>query len=229
MFWLGFRINGILSLDDNSKLNYWVDFATVKGSERDFNTTDISPTEKVISSIQEIDISNGYAIDFGTAWKSSSDLWRVTFNYAAGSGDSSEADEQSSFRQSVITNNKGRIPGNNRYRIYGEFLQPELSNLQLFSVSAGRKLNQNIWLHGIYYHYRQLQADTQLQASSLSISPNGKDKEIGSEIDVLLSASWNKNFNALLTLSGFHAGAAFDRVATSKSAYKAVMEINYIW
>ena len=229
LLWLGFRFNGLFSLPDRSKLNYWADFATVNGSERDFITTNLSPTRKSITRIRDIDVSYGYGVDFGLAWKAANNSWGLAVNYAFGSGDNSENDRQSSYRQPAISNNKGRVLGENRYRIYGELLRPELSNLQLFSLTAGRRLNDYYWLQAIYFHYWQIEADEELDASNFIVSPNGENKEIGNEIDLILVATWNENINAELTLSGFRAGSAFDNAAESKYAYKALLEIKLYW
>ncbi len=229
LLWIGFRFNGLFSLADRSKLNYWMDFATVNGSEREFVTTRISPAQKTITGIRNIDVSTGYGLDLGMAWKAADNDWGVTFNYAFGSGDSSASSRQASYRQPTISNNKGRVLGENRYRIYGELLRPELSNLQLFSLSAGRRLNEYLWLQSIYFHYWQVQADTELKASNLSFSPNGKNKDIGSEIDLILVGSWTESINIQFTLSGFHAGSAFDNVADSRYAYKGVLQFKLKW
>ncbi|MEE9339110.1 MAG: alginate export family protein [Methylococcaceae bacterium] len=229
LLWIGFRFNGLFSLADKSKLNYWVDFATINGSEREFTTFDLSSNQQVINDIRDINVSYGYGIDLGAAWKSANENWGLAANYAIGSGDSSDSNRQSSYRQPTIANNKGKILGNQRVRLYGELLRPELSNLQLVNVTAGHRFNEYFWLQGSYFHYWQIQADKQIDASILTISPNGKNKEIGNEVDLTLMATWTKNFNAQLTLSGFHAGDAYDQKADSKYAYKGVLEFQYYW
>ncbi len=229
LLWVGFRFNGLFSLADKSKLNYWVDFSTVNGSERNFNRVDVSTNQQVISSIRNVDISFGYGMDLGTSWQSVDDKWGLAVNYAIGSGDSSDSDRQSSFRQPTIANNRGRILGDSRVRIYGELLRPELANIQLVNVTTGYRINDVFWLQGSYFHYWQVQADQRLNASVLSISPNGKNKEIGNEIDLTLITLWKKSFRSQLTLSGFRSGDAFDQTANSRYAYKGLLELQYFW
>jgi hypothetical protein len=229
LLWLGFRFNGLFSLVDKSKLRYWLDVSTVNGSEREFVTSSISSTQTEIASIRDIDVSAGYAFDFGGAWKTADDNWGFAANYAFGSGDSSADNKQSSYRQPGIASNKGSAFGGQRYRIYGELLRPELSNLQLLSFSASRKINPSLWLQVTYFHYRQVQADKELRTSNLIISPNGESKNIGGEIDVMLVSSWSKNIAAQFILSGFHSGSAFNDRVGSGSAYKGVFQLRLNW
>jgi len=229
LLWLGFRFNGRLPLVDKSRLSYWLDVATVNGSEREFLTNPISSTQTEITSIRDIDVSAGYGFDFGAAWKTADDKWGFATNYAFGSGDSSTENKQSSYRQPGIAINKGSVFGEKRYRIYGELLRPELSNLQLLSFSAGRKINPSLWLQVTYFHYRQVQADKELRASSLIISPNGESKNIGDEVDLMLVSSWSKNIEVQFILSGFYAGSAFNDRVSSRSAYKSVFQLRLNW
>ncbi len=229
LLWLGFRFNGLFSLTDKSKLSYWFDVSAVNGSEREFVTSSISSAQDEIASIRDIDVSAGYALDFGGVWKTADDNWGFAANYAFGSGDSSADNRQSSYRQPSVAINKGSLFGDQRYRIYGELLRPELSNLQLLSFSMGRKINPSFWLHITYFNYRQVQADKELRASNLVISPNGENKNIGDEVDVVFAGSWSRNIDTQFILSGFRSGSAFNDLVDSRSAYKGVFQLRLNW
>ncbi|NOQ63133.1 MAG: hypothetical protein GQ582_01315 [Methyloprofundus sp.] len=229
--WIGFRFNGLFALPDNSDLNYWFDFATVVGSEEQYETTTSGSDKRSIKAVNKVNISNAYGIDLGLTWKAPSNRWGVSANYAYGSGDNSDSSSQSGYRQSTLSNNTGRLFNEtaSRYRLYGEFLRPELSNLQLVSLSSGTKLGDYLWLQGSYFYYWQVEADTDFNGSILSATPNGINKNIGGELDVTLSASWDPLYDIQLTMSGYHAGDAFDHVASSKYAFMGLLEFKLHW
>lgn len=225
LVWLGFRLNGLFLLADKSKLGYWVDFATVNGDQRNFETTNLSPDQQTISRIRDIDVSGAYGFDLGTSWKAADQSWGVAVNYAHGSGDNSTDSRQSTYIQPAIANNKGHVLGESRDRIYGNILRPELSNLQLVSVTSGWRLNDYLWMQGSYFHYWQLEADTNLIASPLNVSPNGRNTEIGNAIDLIFMGTWRDNVLLQLTLSGFHAGSAYDQIAANKYSWQGLLEL----
>lgn len=229
LVWVGVRFNGLFFLPDRSHLDYWADVATVSGTVRNFATTNVSSNVNSITAIRSIDVSQSYGLDLGVIWKAAEDSWGVSINYAHGSGDDSDSDNQSSYRQPAIANNRGRVLGPSRDRIYGELLRPELTNIQLVGISTGARLNKYLWLQGSYFHYWQIEASRQLTASNLSITPNGRNKEIGNEVDLTLVATWLDHLSTQLTLSGFHAGSAFNRVSGSDYAYKGVLVFKFRW
>ena len=231
LVWIGFRFNGLFSLADRSNLNYWFDFATVTGSEEQYVSSNASDGKKTIQEVNDIRISNAYGIDLGLTWKAASDKWGVSANYAYGSGNNSDSSHQSGYRQSTLSNNKGRVFGEaaSRYRLYGEFLRPELANLQLVSITSGTRLGEYFWIQGSYYHYWQIEADTDFDASILAASPNGINKDIGGELDLMVSASWDPLYDIQFTMSGYHAGDAYDYVASSKYAFMGLLEFKLHW
>jgi alginate production protein len=133
----------------------------------------------------------------------------VGAGYARGSGGGSSASLDANFRQTGLQENKARLAGVKRLRIYGELLQPELSNLEVRSLSAGVRLLENSSLELIRYRYRQPVPSTSIPGARLSADPLGVSGDIGREVDVLLALREWKNVELTLRWSRFTPGAAF--------------------
>ena len=128
---------------------------------------------------------------------------------ARGSGGERSATLDANFRQTGLQENKARLAGVKRLRIYGELLQPELSNLEVRSLSAGVRLLDNSSLELIGYRYRQPVPSASIPGARLSADPLGVSGDIGREIDVLLALREWKHFELTLRWSRFTPGTAF--------------------
>jgi hypothetical protein len=209
-------------------VGYWADIATVVGSTQDLQTTEFPNGDERIDDYQNIDLRGGIGLDIGFSWKSAEEDWGWAISYARGSGEVS-GDERKHFIQPSISDNKGKIFGESRYRLYGELVNPELTNLQIISGFSGWRLTDQFWLEAAYHYYRQLEANDELSASALLGSPNGRDKDIGQELDLVLAGQWDDTQQLQLILSGFAGGSAFDDVTDSRQAYRVLLEYRRAW
>jgi hypothetical protein len=80
----------------------------------------------------------GWGVDLGTTYE-----WplgprpSVTLGFAFGSGDRNADDQRDgSFRQTGLQKNEWDFGGSTDFKVYGEVLDPELSNLAIFTVGA---------------------------------------------------------------------------------------------
>lgn len=228
LIWLGFRAQGLWSLNDNP-LHYWLDVATVAGSVQRLSLSQQANNTHTVQGSQDIDLLGGIGMDFGFLWKARNDSWGAGLGYARGSGDTSGESQQHGYVQSELANNKGRFFGLNRYWIYGDLLRPELSNLQIFSAFTGWKLAQRLWLETAYHRYHQVEADQLISASRLRITPNGVDKHIGDELNLILGSRRDDGASLQLIASGFQRGKAFNNVLGSRFAYRLSLEFRTYW
>lgn len=171
---------------------------------------------------------NGWATD--VALTLSTDLpgeLAFTAGYAFGSGESSsrrEADR--SFRQSELPDNNGRFRGVDRFRYYGELVEPNLSNLHIATVSLGARFLRQSSVELVYHAYEQVEPAPFLFGSSLRRAPTGRDRSIGHEWDVVLGVEEWDQVQVELIGGVFRAGDAFGPAA-GDLAYLGYLEVQF--
>jgi len=207
--WFGLRASGEWRHGSGTRLGYWADTAVLRGRESLTDYNEAANGSFVAGSTATRRV-RGHAFDVGTVLVLPLALRpSISAGYARGSGGERSATLDANFRQTGLQENKARLAGVKRLRIYGELLQPELSNLEVRSLSAGVRLLDNSSLELIGYRYRQPVPSTSIPGARLSADPLGVSGDIGREIDVLLALREWKHFELTLRWSRFTPGAAF--------------------
>lgn len=161
--------------------------------------------------------SDGMAYDFGATFLNSE--WNynpsVTIAYAFGSGDDpstplvNERFRQTSYQDNVVVFN-----GQSSVYSYGSLLDPELSNLKIFTLGFGVYPTENISVDFIYHSYKQEFADNDVKGSDLldpPARPNGASLEIGSGFDIITAfPTYFERVEPTIVISTFKPGAAFE-------------------
>ena len=208
--WFGARLRGRFKLGSAGKLYYWIDTAVVDGEEVfiDFDTVDL--TTRVADDVTKHDVE-GWAADAGFTWATKLPL-RPAFSlgYAIGSGDhdATEKDDHS-FRQTGLQDNNARFRGVDRFKYYGEFLRPELSNLQVGTAALGFPLLTSSSLEVLYHIYNQVHPAPFLRDTRLRTRPLGLNRFIGQELDVVLGIEEWPHLEIELVGSAFQSESAF--------------------
>jgi alginate production protein len=130
----------------------------------------------------------GWGVDLGTTYE-----WplgprpSVTLGFAFGSGDRNTDDQRDgSFRQTGLQKNEWDFGGSTDFKVYGEVLDPELSNLAIFTVGAGVRPGPNWSVDLVYHDYRQHHASPTLRHAAIDAEPSGRRRRLGSEIDLVV-------------------------------------------
>jgi alginate production protein len=137
----------------------------------------------------------------------------LSIGYAYGSGDKASGDgESNNFRQTSYEDNTAYLGGVTTVKYYGELLDPELSNLIIFTAAVGFRPIENGSVEIIYHKYEQDRPDDKLKVELVDppARPNGIDTELGWEIDFVLGISnlWGRvAFSWIYSL--FKPGEAF--------------------
>ena len=226
VWWLGLRASGKHTMTHTGEITYWLDTAIVRGDETVLEFDDENGQARVDS----MDKHNvrGWGFDLGLSWTTLLP-WQPTFTlaYAQGSGDDNLNDRTDrAFRQTGLADNNGRFQGVNRFRYYGELLQPELSNLGIFTVAVGLPLLQNSSVELVYHYYRQLEPAPFLRDSRIDIDPGGEDTDIGQEFDIIFGFEEWDNLELELIGSVFKTGDAYEDLS-GKRAYRGFLQLNY--
>jgi hypothetical protein len=204
----GIQSAGVLTDD----VDYWLNAAYVTGDARSGGVSN--------------DV-RGYGLDlFATyapalAWEPS-----VTLGLAFGSGDDDpNGGGDHAFRQTGLQENSASFNGVTRFQYYGEVFDPELSNLAVLTLGGGLKPSQDGSLDLVYHYYRQDEPSADLRDSNLDAVPDGRHRELGHEVDLVLGYQGFEDLNVALIAGAFFPGRAFD--GDADNAYLVSFEIQY--
>lgn len=139
----------------------------------------------------------------------------ATLGYAFGSGDKVGGDLiDNRFRQTGYEDNVAYFGGVTQIHYYSEVIDPELSNLAIFTAGIGAMPTSQSSVNLVYHNFAQDHAHTEIVGSNLvdpPARPNGISTKLGSEIDLIFGVSglWS-HLNLSWTLGIFNPGEAFD-------------------
>jgi hypothetical protein len=201
--WLGIRSYGRLF---DKRVRYWLDVAYLTGKSIDVDEQEghVEVTTHTLSAYA-IDVGVTYVF-VGTRWEPS-----ITLGVAFGSGDANPnngVDRQ--FRQTGLQDNEDKFNGVQNFQYYGALVDPELSNLWIFTAGVGIKLTDNSSFDLIFHHYLQVERATRLWDTNLEVRPNGKKRHLGNEFDLVFGWILNRRFEVQLDVAAFLPGRAFD-------------------
>lgn len=139
--------------------------------------------------------------------------------YARGSG-GGNATTSREFRQSGLQDNEDRITGRSNVRYYGEALDPDLSNIKIFTLGAGIRPNAASSLEIVAHKYRQVDLDDEdIRGSPISATLNGNSRDIGSELDAIFAVRLFRGIGLEAKLGWFMPGKAFDPPARKDALF----------
>jgi hypothetical protein len=144
-----------------------------------------------------------------------------TLGYAIGSGDRKpEAGTDRSFRQTGLQST------DEEFRIYGELLQPELSNLSIPVVAVQFPISSKSYIEFAYRHFRQVHAAPFLRDGRIEADPTGIKKNIGQEWMLYSLIKQWKNVEVELVGAAFRSGNAYGALS-GRMAYSLFTKITY--
>lgn len=181
------------------KSSFWLSGAYVIGED------------EITSGEDKHDDIRAYGIDLGTTFVFDTALSpSLTFAYAWGSGDSDQDDDTNkNFRQTDLQDNNARFNGVTSFKYYGELMDPELSNMSIWYGGVGIRPTKKSSIDLVYHDYRQVEASDDIRDSDLDTDPNGMDKDLGREVDLVIGYQEIKNLNTELIVAYFWPGDAF--------------------
>ena len=220
LVWLGGRASGEVEHGTLGKLLYFVDGAWLGGKETVYDTGDFDAAHEVVSSRTTHHVG-GFAFDARGTWATRAPARpALTLGYAFGSGDSNaRRGIDSGFRQPDVSNNRDRFLGVDVFRIYGEVVRPDLSNLHIFTGSLGCRILRSSSAELVYHFYRQAVPAPFLQSAKIP-DPTGRSSTIGHEWDLVLGLEEWPPLEVGLIGATFLAGRAYG--ANSRSLAEGV-------
>lgn len=227
--WFGLRALGDERPGQGRRFGYWIDAAWVRGRETLGRLRDVSPGLARFDRVTEQKV-RGQAIDLGAMWTFGTSMRpTATLAYARGTGDSTPGDGvDRAYRQTGLQENKGRYRGVNRFRYYGELFRPELSNLSIATAAFGFRFRERSSLELVFHDYRQVHPSTVIRDSRLNAAPNGVDRHLGREFDVILGVRESPRVEFAAVLGAFRAGSAFG-AREGERAYYVEFEVTFVF
>jgi hypothetical protein len=227
--WAGVRLSGAWDLEERGQVGYWIDTGFVEGDEdlveavepeveeeepadeeEDEEAAEPEPPAGPVAEIFKQDV-DGWALDLGFTWRWP--VWaepRFSAGYAYGSGDDNPDDRTDhAFRQTGLHGNESGFGGAQRFQGYGELLDPELSNLEIFTVGIGCSLFESSSADLIFHEYRLAENSDSLRDARLDAALTGTNRDVGRGADLVVALEEWDRVEFEVTASCFRAGDAF--------------------
>jgi hypothetical protein len=223
--WLGARALGVLDLRPQATLGYWLDTAWLRGDERFIEYDDenplLPPRRSEVTSVTRRDV-RGFAYDAGV----SVGLASVVASPRLFGGCSRATHH---FRQPGIESNEAGFGGVERFRHYGELLDPDLSNLGVLTLGVGLSLLRSSSLDLVYHRYRLRHRTGAQPGIELVIEDDFEPRhaDLGQELDLVLALEEWERVEFELVLATFRAGGAFERHARGETSLGAAFAVRF--
>ncbi len=135
----------------------------------------------------------GYGFDGGATYRFPSLPGKpsITMGYPWGSGeDQLDGTTHLESRQTGLESKEGRMSGIPKFKYYGEALDPELSNIQIFTIGVGFRPAARAFVDLVYHRYRLNRLADQVRGSAITAQMSQVDthlsKDIGEGIDIVI-------------------------------------------
>ncbi len=139
---------------------------------------------------------NGMAYDVGVTYRFPQAFWSpcLTVGNAYGSGDGSADGVNREYRQTGLQSNETKFCGVAQFKRYGEFIDPELSNLRVYTLGIGFRPAANVYVDVVHHQYKLNYIATDVRNGLISAQMNTRlaasgrtSKDVGREIDVIVA------------------------------------------
>lgn len=236
--WVGIRFAGASELDGLGVLGYWVDAARVGGKENLVSLVTAEDEDEPSAGGEEdgeeegeeggdekgslprgrgaVDevirqTVRGWGLDLGMTWLLPITAEpRLTLAFATASGDDTpDNGTDSAFRQTGVHANEPGFGGVERFNGYGEILDPELSNLSVFTAGIGFSLLESSSIDVVYHAYRLHEPADSLRNARLDAELTGTSRDLGQGFDVVLGLEEWERIEFTFSASLFQTGEAF--------------------
>jgi hypothetical protein len=215
--WLGARAMGAFDLRPRAILGYWLDLAWLRGDERRLSYDEDDAIRRSTVESEDRNQVRGLAYDAGVSLELASLPWepRVFAGRARADRD---------FRQVGLEGNEAGFGGVERFPSYGILLDPDLSNLGIWTAGAGMRVLGRSSLDLVYHAYRLVDRSARLPGIALEVddevlqpcavpAPDAQrcHADLGWAVDLVLALEEWERLEFAFALSAFRSGRAFAR------------------
>jgi hypothetical protein len=216
--WWGISYLGGLEFETLGKIEFEWHYARVSGNESIYQFIDTDGGRAEVAGILSRRVG-GSAQGYLLSWNPAAlDDWYFILGAVRGSGDDNPGDgRDKSFRQTGLQGDS---------EAYGELYQPEISNLSVQAVGVAWEIVTGVEIALFGYDYEQLHLHDELRAGIIELDPNGIDRELGREIDLMLTVEALDGAVLTLIAAEFGAGAAYGARAGERSHFVS-LQLDY--
>lgn len=224
--WGGIRALGRLRSDRFGRLDYWADTAVVGGHE----SRTVFRSDRTSRDLRRVRTHErrgvlGFGVDVGATWTPPIPaLPRLTLGYAWGSGDGGGS-QDGAFRQTGLQDNNDKFRGVSSFKFYGELFRPDLSNMHVFTAAIGVPFASKSSVELLYHRYLQDTASAFVRDTRIKAQPTGLARDLGQEVDLVISIEEWKHWEIEAIGSWFRAGEAWAKAG--EDAGLGLLKINY--
>ena len=118
----------------------------------------------------------------------------ITPANAYGSGDDRNDGVNREYRQTGLQSNETKFCGVAQFKRYGEFIDPELSNLRIYTLGIGFRPSANVYVDLVYHDYRLNHIASDVRNGLISAQMNTRlagsgrtSKDVGRELDLIVA------------------------------------------
>lgn len=199
--WLGIGYQGEFELDSVGDLQLELHAAEVRGDETVYEFDDPSAGSAEVTDKKKRRVS-GDAYGMLVSWTPAFlQDWTLVIGRAEGSGDSNPDDGRiESFRQSGLQGDSESM---------GELYQPELSNIVVDIAGIQWTVSEGVELALLRYDYEQVELAEDMRDVSIDSDLNGTSRDLGQEIDLILTITARENLEIVITAAEFDPGDAY--------------------
>ena len=201
--------------------NLWLDLGYMWGNKDSICSIreDCTATGRVVSVTS--DSANGIGFELGGKFINNNT--GLGARIAGGSKD---------FYQPRVSSNRERLFGPNTIRYYGEFANPDLTNILVVGIFGGYQWKANHWLELNILKYDLMNPSAKVSLSRFLPLPNGESKDLGWEVDFILEGEEKKissKWRYYLIGSYFKPGSAYSGVSKVDRAYGFFLDVKRNW
>ncbi len=199
--WTGLSYLGSLEIEDFASIELEGHLARVSGEETRYDFDDPAAGRVEVSERVTQDIDGAASGLFLSLVPARFDDWRLTLGRVRADGDGNPDDmDDDAFRQNDLQGES---------EVLGEVFQPELSNLVVDIVGLEWRIADGVELALYRYDYEQDELADEIRDAGIELDPNGLNRDLGHEIDLVLTVTARDGLELILTAGEFHAGGAF--------------------
>lgn len=216
--WSGLSYFGEFEFETLGLFEFELHKAEVRGTETLYEFDDPSAgLSEVVG--REINRVNGSARSYLINWTPYFfQDWTFFVGSALGSGDSNPDNSRvGAYRQSGLQDDA---------EAFGELYQPELSNLEVNAIGFNWQAREGIQISIIKYEYRQSELADEMRDVSIEIDPSGLSRDLGREIDIILTIEAHNGIEFIVTAAEFDPGKAY-AVAEAETSNFINFELAY--
>jgi hypothetical protein len=216
--WSGISYMADFTGDSLGELQIELHYVQVSGHETVYQFDDPVHGRAEVDGIDRQQVS-GNARSYRLQWTPSAiDDWSFIVGAARGSGDGNGDDGQDgAFRQTGLQGDS---------EVFGELYQPELSNMLVRAYGVVWNARPNLEFALIGYDYEQVEASENVRDVSIELDTNGIDRDLGRELDLVVTIDALDGLELILIAAEFEAGAAYGSREGERAHYVSI-ELDY--